>query len=83
MMAFTTEKMAVLAPTPRVRAATAASVNAGLCRKARNAWFRSLSRVSMAAPQVYLDAERAIPAHQTRPMNNTCKAILGMSGVAS
>jgi hypothetical protein len=36
MTAFTTEKMAVLAPIPSVSAATAASVKAGLFANARS-----------------------------------------------
>src|SRR6185369_10841456 len=44
--AFTTEKMAVLTPMPRVSAATAARANAGLWTKTRRACFTSRSRVS-------------------------------------
>src|SRR6476646_1757942 len=45
-IAFTTEKMAVLAPMPNVSAATAARLNAGLCTNIRSACFTSLSSVS-------------------------------------
>ena len=44
--ALTTEKMAVLAPIPSVSAATAASVNAGLCRTIRSDCLRSLTNAS-------------------------------------
>src|SRR6516164_8844082 len=45
--AFTTEKIAVLAPIPSVIAATAASVNAGLCQNIRSECFKSLKKDSM------------------------------------
>jgi hypothetical protein len=44
--ALTTEKMAVLAPMPSVRAATAASENAGVCQNIRSACLRSFREVS-------------------------------------
>jgi hypothetical protein len=44
--ALTTEKIAVLAPMPRVNAATAASVKAGLCRNIRSDCFKSLTNAS-------------------------------------
>ena len=44
--ALTTEKMAVLTPMPSVSAATAASVNAGLCRNIRRECLRSLKNAS-------------------------------------
>src|SRR5687768_8586283 len=46
--AFTTEKMAVLAPMPKASAATAVMVKLGLCRNMRSACLRSLRRVSIA-----------------------------------
>ncbi len=44
--AFTTEKIAVLAPIPSASAATAARVKPGLRRSARSAWRRSLPKPS-------------------------------------
>src|SRR4249919_1537033 len=51
--AFTTEKIAVLAPMPSVRAATAARVNAGLCANMRRECLKSLTNASIRG----LDAE--------------------------
>src|SRR4051812_15032016 len=51
--AFTTEKIAVLAPMPSVSAATAASVNAGLCANMRSDCLRSRMKDSI------LDLRRA------------------------
>ena len=45
--ALTTEKIAVLAPMPSVRAATAARVKAGLCANMRKECFRSLMNASI------------------------------------
>ena len=53
--ALTTEKMAVLTPMPRVRAATAASAKAGLWEKMRRACRTSRSRVSGIALQCLED----------------------------
>src|SRR5215204_4408064 len=50
--AVTTEKIAVLAPIPSVSAATAASVNAGLCRNMRSDCLRSLRKASMTGLDV-------------------------------
>ena len=47
--ALTTEKIAVFAPIPSVRAAIAASVNAGLCANIRSDCFRSLMKASMGS----------------------------------
>jgi hypothetical protein len=44
--ALTTENTAVLTPMPSVSAATAARVNAGLCRNIRSECFRSLKNAS-------------------------------------
>jgi hypothetical protein len=46
---LTTEKIAVFAPIPSASAATAAIVNAGLCRNIRSECLRSLIRSSTAA----------------------------------
>src|SRR5258708_37723651 len=51
--AFTTEKIAVLAPMPSVSAATAARVNAGLCANMRSECFKSFTNASMG----WLDGE--------------------------
>src|SRR6266850_5797556 len=48
--AFTTEKIAVLAPMPSVSAAIAASVNARALISVRSAYFRSFSSPSMTPP---------------------------------
>src|SRR3984957_19903978 len=45
--AFTTEKMAVLAPMPSARAATATVVNPGLAARTRREWRRSETRLLM------------------------------------
>src|SRR5215204_2334907 len=50
--ALTTEKIAVVAPMPSVSAATAASVNAGLCRNMRSECVRSLRKASMTGLDV-------------------------------
>jgi hypothetical protein len=52
--ALTTEKIAVLTPIPRVSAATAASVNPGLCANIRSECFRSLKNVSIGGMPVIL-----------------------------
>src|SRR5271169_1924040 len=44
---LTTEKMAVLAPMPSARAATAVAVNAGVWRKIRREYLRSLRKASV------------------------------------
>src|SRR5262245_19396588 len=44
--AFTTEKIAVFTPIPSARAATAATVNAQLCRNIRRQWCTSFIRAS-------------------------------------
>ena len=44
---LTTEKMAVLVPIPSVRAAMAAAVKPGLCRKMRSECLTSWTSVSM------------------------------------
>ena len=48
--ALTTEKIAVFAPMPSARAATAAIVKLGLCRNVRSEYFRSRKNVSMRSP---------------------------------
>ena len=46
--AFTTVKIAVFVPMPRVSAATAAMVKPGLRRNIRSEWVRSLKKPSIS-----------------------------------
>src|ERR1041384_50 len=60
MSAFTTLKIAVVAPMPNAMVKTAAAVNAGCLRRVLTAYRRSLSSVSISTPHDLLETRPVI-----------------------